>query len=103
MIKDGHIKLAGVVINPLIGATNSVAASFGSEEAFAMYRGTCEKLDIDYDAILDFGVDCLVAAETEPRRRDPNEYIEGAMLGFLFGAVAARIERTEKDCDGEVS
>jgi hypothetical protein len=34
VIENGHIALAGEAINPLIATTNSVAASFGKEEAF---------------------------------------------------------------------
>jgi hypothetical protein len=101
VIENGHIALAGEAINPLIATTNSVAASFGKAEGFAMYRSACETLNIDYGALMTFGIDVLSAAEDQPRRRDPQEHVEGALLGFLFGAVAARMERVQEDAAGE--
>jgi hypothetical protein len=101
VIETGHIALAAEAINPLVATTNSVAASFGKEEAFSMLRSACETLNIDYGALLNFGVDVLTAAEEEPRRRDPQEHVEGALFGFLFGVVAARVERAQEDAADE--
>lgn len=87
MITRSEIDAALERLNPSVAATNAVGEAFGNKEAVPLMRDIAALADVDYDSLMQTGMETLTGA-FETDRESPRDHAEGFIHGFIVGALA---------------